>query len=105
MADKPNPIDVHAVVIMGEKGIERIIPDEFDAKEGTTVQWMIKDPDKIRINFRGDTPLEWDDETSDSPHEKMTGTVRQNTAREAPYKYYVSDGQGNTIDPKIRVRR
>jgi hypothetical protein len=104
MPGKPNPIDKHAVILFVDKNLDRIIPDEFEAKEGTVVEWVIRSPNATRIDFKDDSPLEWSYQMSDGDHEKITGTVQKDTKRRKPYKYFVSDGQGNTIDPRLRIK-
>jgi len=105
MPGKPNPTDKQAVIVFDDKNLDRIIPDEFEVREGTIVEWIIRSPNETRVDFRGDTPLEWDSQMSMGVHEKITGTIQPNTKRKEPYKYFVSDRQGNTVDPRVKVRK
>lgn len=103
MSNKPNPMDKHAVILFVDKNLDRIIPDEFVAHEGEIVEWVIRDPNETRIAFQGDSPLEWISRMSKGDHTKITGTVQPYTNRKTPYKYTVSDGQGNEIDPHVVI--
>jgi hypothetical protein len=105
MTRKPNPKDKHAVILFSDKNVERVIPDEFVAYEGEIVEWIIRDPNQTRIAFEGDSPLEWKSRMSTGRHKKITGTVQPHANRKTPYKYTVSDVQGNEIDPHIEVRK
>ena len=104
MASKSNPTDKHAVILYVDKNVDRIIPDSFEAKEGEIVEWVIRDPNQTRIVFQGDSPLEWTSKMSKGNHTKITGTVQPHTSRKTPYKYIVSDGQGNEIDPRVQIK-
>jgi hypothetical protein len=101
---KQNPTSIHAVIIFNGKKLDRIIPDEFEAAPGTTVEWKIVPPNQARVFFLGETPFDWDSNPSDGKHEQITGTVRLD-AEEKPYKYSVEDMSGDIIDPRIRVKR
>jgi hypothetical protein len=104
MPGKPNPTNKHAVILFDDKNVDRIIPDEFEASEGTIVEWVIQNPNETRIYFEDDSPFDWKSKMSTGEHKKITGTVKANTKRKKPYKYFVSDGQGNTIDPRLRIK-
>ncbi len=105
MASKTNPTDKHAVILFSDKNLERIIPDEFVAHEGEIVEWIIRDPNQTRIVFEGDSPLEWSSKMSTGLHKKITGTVQPYTNRKTPYKYTVVDGQGNSLDPRVQIKK
>jgi len=107
MPDIPNPKTGNAAIVFFDKNLNRIIPDQFDVylSEGTSVEWVIIPPNAVTVDFKGDSPFEWDFMKSTKDHKKITGTVQDGKVRKKPYKYVVTDRQGNTIDPRIRVKR
>jgi hypothetical protein len=59
-------------------------------------------PNNAKITFGiGDSPFDWESNPSD--HARITGTVKREAIGE--YKYSVSDGKGNVIDPRLQIRK
>jgi plastocyanin len=103
MADTiKNPTDLHAVIVFEEGEVKMVVPDEIWASPGQSVQWIVVPPNNAKVIFDiEDTPIDWESDPRDQS--RIKGRVRREARGE--YKYSVSDGAGNTIDPRLRVKR
>jgi hypothetical protein len=102
MADKiQNQKGIHAVIVFEDGELKMVVPEDIPASPGQSVQWIVVPPNKAEVIFDiGDSPLEWESNPSD--HSRITGTVKRDARGD--YNYAVSDGKGNTIDPRLRIR-
>jgi hypothetical protein len=107
MTNIANPTGVDGVIIIDRSGgIERVVPDEIVKKAGENVKWMVVPPKDVTLSFEpNESPFDWESRSS-KPHGgvEITGMIQKN-AKDKDYKYSVTDANGNTIDPRVKVRR
>jgi plastocyanin len=81
-------------------------PDTVDVCIGDTIHWIFPGAaKKFKVQFVGDTPVEWHEKTSDSSA-SIEGTVQPGKVvnnAPTPYKYNV-EVDGKVLDPKIIVK-
>jgi len=97
-----NQTDIHAAIIFEDGELKMVVPDTILASPGQSVQWIVVPQNNAKISFQiGDSPFDWESNPSD--HARITGKVRRDAIGE--YKYSVSDGKGNVIDPRLQIRK
>jgi hypothetical protein len=101
-----NPKGLHAVILHDkDKNLKMVVPEKFEARPGERVEWVIE-PSNLQVGVTFDastgSPLDWQSEKSVGG--KLRGTVAPD-AEDKVYKYTVTDGNGNTMDPRVRVKR
>ena len=103
MADiNANQTDIHAVIIFEKGEIKMIVPDKIWAYPGQSVQWIVVPPNDAKITFDiEDDPMDWI--TNPSKNARILGKIQRDATGD--YKYSVSDGQGNVVDPRLRIRK
>jgi plastocyanin len=78
------------------------VPDTIWAYPGQSVQWIVVPSNEAKVTFDiEDDPIDW--VSNPSKNARISGTVRRKAIGD--YKYSVSDGKGNVVDPRLRVKR
>ncbi|MBW2494145.1 MAG: hypothetical protein JRE43_05295 [Deltaproteobacteria bacterium] len=96
-----NQRGIHAAIIFEEGEVTMVVPDIIRAHPGESVQWIVVPPNVAEVSFKIDNdPMEWDSDCRG--HTRIVGTVRRDARGE--YKYSVSDGKGNVVDPRLRIK-
>ena len=96
-----NQTDIDAVIVFEEGEVTMVVPDRIWKYPGQSVQWIVVPPNAANIIFDiEDTPIDWES----NPHNqtRIKGTVRREARGD--YKYSVSDGKGNVVDPRLRIK-
>ncbi len=108
MTEIKNETGTDAVICFGEKVLEMVCPEEFEVLPGQPVEWRIVPPNEVTVKFdANDSPVEWSKLSSKDPNTGVVGPIKGTIKRDAQgiYKYSVTDTMGNTIDPRVKVRR
>jgi len=101
-----NPTGVDGIIVIDKFGVFKIIvPDEMVKEPGEAVKWWIVPPRNVTLAFKPKkSPFEWESEHSaPSGGVEITGTIRTDAVMGECYSYTVTDEDGNTIDPRIRI--
>jgi plastocyanin len=100
-----NPKGLHATILHGKnKNLKMVVPDEIEALPGEFVEWVVEPSNlQVTITFDSSTgsPFAWLQKKG--PNGTHRGTVERNAG--GYYKYTVEDDNGNTMDPRVRVKR
>ena len=108
MTEIKNDTSMDAVICFGEKNVCMVFPEEFEVLPGQPVEWRIVPLNEVTVKFdANDSPVEWPEASSKDPNTGVVGPIKGTIKRDAQgiYKYSVTDELGNTIDPRVKVRR
>ena len=96
-----NQRGIHAAIIFEEGEVTMVVPDIIRAHPGESVQWIVVPPNMAEVSFKIENdPMEWDHDSRGQT--RIVGRVRRDARGE--YKYSVSDGKGNVVDPRLRIK-
>ena len=96
-----NQRGIHAAIIFEEGELTMVVPDIIRAHPGESVQWIVVPPNMAEVGFKiEDDPMEWGSDPRG--HTRIMGTVRREARGE--YTYSVSDGRGNVVNPRLRIK-
>ncbi len=103
MGTIPNPTGMDAVIVFEKKKLKMIFPNDVEVIPGQTVEWLIEPPEldaELFFDVNADSPFDW--HSKKAANGKIKGTVKRDAV--GLYKYSVT-ASGDTIDPRLRVRR
>ena len=96
-----NQRDIHAAIIFEDGEVTMVVPDEIWASPGDLVQWIVVPPNMAEVIFDvANCPIDW--KSDPRGNMRIKGTVRPDA--EGEYKYSVSDGKGNVVDPRLQIK-
>jgi plastocyanin len=96
-----NQTGVHAAIIFEGEEIKMVVPDTIWVYPGQSVQWIVVPSNGAKVTFDiEDDPIDWI--SNPSKNARISGKVRREARGD--YKYSVSDGKGNVVDPRLRVK-
>jgi hypothetical protein len=105
-----NPERLVAILHDGTGNLWAVIPAVIEAKEGEDLEWVVL-PSHLDVTVKfspsAGSPFSWPEKNG---HDRqIKGTVQPGKAPwlfgSKDYKYTVTDKQGNTIDPHVRIRK